>query len=226
MHLPTAVAQPLFYLLYRFERRKSPIPPIRRDVHWLPVNVQTQFDRLLDVSLKSGVNQLIDYHLPYPKVDFLNYICDWRGYVAHGSQNKTLTVLQPIRFSQDASEFGNRRQIFCSPDAVWAIWFAILDKSKCHLTENGCVRLGSGQKRIKYYHFELPAPCKKDPPFTDGMLYIAQASSFPTRHHYPMLDWLNAEIEEWGSVNPVTPLARLQVTPQDFPYLDKVQYRL
>jgi hypothetical protein len=181
---------------------------------------------LLDGCLKSGINQLIEYHLPYPKVDFLNYICDWRGFVAHGSITQDYSVLRPVRKSTDTSEFGTRQQIFCSPDGIWAIWFAILDKSKCHLTENGCVRLGRGQKRIKYYHFDLPEANKNDPPFSDGMIYIAQATDFPTRHHYPMLDWLDAEIEEWGSVSPVTPLVRLHVTPQDFPYLDKVQYRL
>ncbi len=226
MRLPPTISRNLFYLHYRFERRKSPIPPIRRYVHTLPADEQTLFDGLLDASMEMGSNHLIDYCLSYPKVDFLNYICDWRGYVAHGSLVQDLAVLEPIRYSQDSSEFGNRQQIFCSPDAVWAIWFAILEKSKCHLTENGCVRIGSGQKRIKYYHFELPASCKSDPPFTDGMIYIAHAADFPDRHHYPMLDWFDAEIEEWGSLNPVMPLVRLPVTPQDFPYLDMVQYRL
>jgi hypothetical protein len=40
------------------------------------------------------------------------------------------------------------------------------------------------------------------------------------------LDWFDAEIEEWGSAEPVIPLAKLPVTPSDFPYLDKVQYYL
>jgi hypothetical protein len=226
MSLPSLIARPLFYLLYRFERRKSPIPPIRRDVQTLPPDKQAQFDDLLDSSIKSGINHLIDYQLAYPKVDFLNYVCDWRGFVAHGSLAQDLSLLQPIRYSQDASEFGNRQQIFCSPDGIWAIWFAILDKSICHLTENGCVRLGSGSKRSKFYHFDLPAACRNDKPFTEGMVYIAHASDFPDHRNYPMLDWFDAEIEEWGSVDSVTPLVRLQVTPEDFPYLDKVQFRL
>ncbi len=226
MPLPSTIARPLFYLIYRFERRKSPIPPIRREIQPLPHDKQAQFDELLDASIKSGKNQLIDYQLPYPKADFLNYVCDWRGYVAHGSVAQDLSVLQPIRYTQDASEFGNRQQIFSTPDGIWAIWFAILDKSKIHLTENGCVRLGSGSNRSKFYHFDLPTINRNDPPFTDGMVYIAQASDFPHHRRYPMLDWFNAEIEEWGSVDPVTPLVRLHVTPQDFPYLDKVQFRL
>jgi hypothetical protein len=58
------------------------------------------------------------------------------------------------------------------------------------------------------------------------MVYIAQASDFTHHRHFPLLDWFDAEIEEWGSVESVTTLVRLQVTPEDFPYLDKVQFPL
>jgi hypothetical protein len=226
MHLPSFITQPLVYLLYRIERHKSPIPPIKRGIHPYSLDEQSAFDDLLDSTVRLGSNQLIDYQLPYPKADFLNYLCDWRGYIAHGSTFQDLPILQPLRLSHDSSEFGNRQQIFCSPDGIWAIWFAILDKSKIHVTENGCVRVGRGQKRIKLYHFDLPAECKSAPPFVDGMVYIAKAEEFPYHRPYPLLEWLDAEIEEWGSVNPITPLAKLQVKPEDFPYLDKVQFRL
>jgi len=224
--MPSFITRPLFHLIYRINRRASPIPPIQRVVQPLSADKQSAFGRLLDATLAQGPNSLIDYHLPYPKVDFLNYICDWRGYVAHGSPLQNLTTLQPVRLTQDSSEFGSRRQIFCSPDGIWALWFAILDKSKIHVTENGCVRVGHGPGRIKYYHFDLPAGNKGDPPFTDGMVYIANAEDFPEHRPYPLLDWFDAEIEEWGSANPVTPLAKLPVKPEDFPYLDKVQFYL
>jgi hypothetical protein len=226
VHLPTSIAQPLFYLLYRIERRNTPIPPIRRVIRPYSADEQLAFDGLLDSTLMLGLNQLIDYQLPYPKTDFLNYLYDWRGYVAHGTPLQELPILQPVRLTNDSSEFGKRQQIFCSPDSIWAIWFAILDKSKIHVTENGCVRVGRGQKRIKYYHFDLPCENKSAPLFIDGMVYLAKAEEFPDHHPYPLLDWLDAEIEEWGSVNPITPLAKLQVKPEDFPYLDMVQFRL
>jgi hypothetical protein len=46
----------------------------------------------------------------------------------HGSPSHDLETLQPIRKGRDNNEFGNRQQIFCSPDAIWAMWFAILEK--------------------------------------------------------------------------------------------------
>jgi hypothetical protein len=226
MHVPSILTRPVFELIYRLDRRASPIPPIRRRVVPIAPVQQAAFDEVLDSALAAGPGSPIDYQLPFPKANFLNYICDWRGYVAHGSPFPDLATLEPVRLSHDSSKFGNRQQIFCSPDGTWAMWFAVLDKSRINQTQNGCVRVGRGPGRIKYYHFDLPAENKADPPFTDGMVYIARAADFPDHRPYPLLDWFEAEIEEWGSSNPVTPLARLAVTPQDFPYLDKVQFWL
>jgi len=167
MALPDFLAQPIFHIIYTINRRQdgAKIPPIRRRVKPAPREQSLAFDRMIDTALADGHNTLINYSLPYPKADFLNYLCDWRGFVAHGSPLHELDKLQPIRKSGDNNEFGNRQQIFCSPDAIWAMWFAILD-------------------------------------------------------------WFDGEIEEWGSTQPITPLARIRVSPQDFPYLDKVQFRL
>ena len=129
MPLPPLLARPIFNLLYRLMRGGSPIPPIRRDLQPAPPEQQAAFDDLLDHALTQGPAAPLDYTLPYPRLDFLNYACDWRGYAAHGTPRTDLETLQPVRLSTDASEFGRRQQIFCSPDAIWAMWFAILDKS-------------------------------------------------------------------------------------------------
>lgn len=149
---------------------------------------------------------------------------DWRGLVVHGSPMHDLTTLEPIRKSRDVTEFGNRTQIFCSPDAIWAMWFAILDKDKFSLTNNACVRIGSGAHREKYYHFALPRNKKEDEPFTAGMIYICRAESFPSRRVIPILQFLGGEVEEWGSEQPVQPLAKITVAPSDFPFLNQVQF--
>ncbi len=228
MVLPDFLARPIFHVIYLMNRRAggATIPPIRRKVKPVSDEQRLAFDDLLNAALSEGNNALIDYDLPHPKADFLNYICDWRGFVVHGSPMHELETLEPVRKSKDKDEFGNRQQIFCSPDAMWAMWFAILDKDKFNLTSNGCVRVGSGARRLKYYHFELPKANKENSPFTEGMIYIARAEDFPDKRPFPLLDTFNAEVEEWGSTSPVTPLARLKVGPQDFPYFDKVQFNL
>ena len=228
MPLPEPMAKPVFHLVYLLIRRMegAKIPPIRRRVTPVGESRKQAFDHMLDAALACDSRIPIDYSLLYPKSEFLNYVCDWRGFVAHGSPLHDLEVLQPIRKSSDKSEFGQRRQIFCSPDAMWAMWFAILDKDKFNLTRNGSVRVGRGERRVKYYHFELPKINEVNRPFAEGTIYIARAGDFPDKRPYPILDWFDGEIEEWGSSGPVKPLARMRVSPQDFPYLDKIQFCL
>ena len=228
MPLPSFLAKPTFHLIYTYMRRREggTIPPIRRVVTPVETTRKQAFDVLLDTALVGDSLKPIIYNLPYPKSEFLNYLCDWRGFVAHGSPQPDLKMLEPIRKSSDTTEFGNRQQIFCSPDAIWAMWFAILEKGKFNQTRNGCVRVGNGKQRVKYYHFELPRKNKEDQPFTEGMIYIARAQDFPDKRPYPILDWFDGEIEEWGSTRPVSPVAKIRVSPQDFPYLNQVQYSL
>jgi len=228
MPLPSFLAKPIFHLIHAFMRRKegATTPPIRRTVTPVEETRKQVFDMLLDSALIGNPRVPISYNLSYPKAEFLNYICDWRGFVVHGSPLTDLVTLQPIRKSSDKNEFGNRQQIFASPDANWAMWFAILDKAKCNLTRNGSIRLGRGNNRVKFYHFELPKENKENQPFIEGMLYITRAQDFPDKRSYPILEWFDGEIEEWGSTQPVSPLAKIRVTPRDFPYLDKVQFSL
>jgi hypothetical protein len=228
MPLPSFLAKPIFHLIYTLMRRKegATIPPIRRKIMPVDETRRQTFDFLLDSALIGNPRVPISYNLAYPKSEFLNYICDWRGFVMHGSPLTDLVTLQPVRKSSDKSEFGNRQQIFGSPDAIWAMWFAILDKDKINLTRNGSVRVGSGSQRVKYYHFELPKENKEHNPFAEGMIYITRAQDFPDKRPYPILDWFDAEIEEWGSTQPISPLAKIRVAPRDFPYLDKVQFSL
>jgi hypothetical protein len=228
MPLPSFLAKPIFHLLYTFMRRKegATIPPIRRKVTMVDESCKQAFDMLLDSALIGNPRVPISYNLVYPKSEFLNYICDWRGFVVHGSPLTNLETLEPVRKSRDSNEFGNRQQIFSSPDANWAMWFAILDKANFKQTRNGCVRVGRGSQRVKYYHFELPKENKEKQPFAEGMLYIARAQDFPDKRPYPLLDWFDGEIEEWGSTQPVKPLAKIRVSPRDFPYLNKVQFSL
>lgn len=228
MPIPHLLANPLFRTIYTIQRRRegAAIGPIRRRILPVPEEKRITFDRLFDSARERGSNTLIDYDLPYPKSDFLNYLCDWRGFVMHGSPLLDLEVLQPIRKSRDNNEFGNRQQIFASPDAMWAMWFAILDKSKYNLTNNGCVRVGTGLQRVKYYHFDLPKSNKENQPFGEGMMYVTRAEDFPDKRPFPLLDYFNAEVEEWGSTSPITPLARIRVKPEDFPYLAQVQFSL
>jgi len=181
MPLPLPIAKPIFQIIYQTIRvvTKVKAPSIQRAVTYVNKEQRFAFDRLFDSTLQSEPNTQIDYNLPYPKSDFLNYICDWRGYVTHGSPLHDLDTLQPIRKSSDTSEFGNRQQIFASPDAMWAMWFAILDKEKYKSTNNACIRLGHSDNRTKFYYFALPKKQKRRIPFHRRDDIHQQCNGFP-----------------------------------------------
>ncbi|MBM3150964.1 MAG: hypothetical protein FJZ96_01960 [Chloroflexi bacterium] len=196
--MPEFIALPLFRRIYPLVRKSegSLAPSVRRRV--VPVDPQAayEFNRLFNASLPLQAKQSIENDLPYPKLDFLNHLCDWRGLVAHGTNRPDLEVLQPVRYNADSSEFGNRQQIFCSPDAIWAMWFAILDKTKYRTTRNGCVGVGSEARLEKYYHFELPHDLKGQFPFVAGTLYLARAEYFPSRLRIQALNISGGDFED------------------------------
>ena len=229
MSLPLFIARPIFSILFRLIRltEGSKVAPLRRRKQFYETKSSTAFDTLLEKTLGEGSNTLIHYDLPYSKVDFLNYLCDHCDFVAHGSPLPDLLLLEPIRYSSDVTEFGNRKIIFSTPDAIWAMWFAILDKGRARSTSNACIRLGSRASQWdKYYHFNLPVNMQGQYPFTEGTIYLAHASDFPEKHAMRQLEFFGAEFEEWGSAKPVQPVARLQISPQDFPYLGSVEYNM
>ena len=232
MPFPSSILVPLIHWQIRRMNRGFPTQhsPFRRTRTAPNVQRREAFEDLWQSTLARGVpNALIDYHLPYPKIDFLHYLCDDLGYVAHGSPRADLEVLQPIRLTGDTTEFGKREQIFASPDAVWAAWFAILDKRRMRMTNNGCIRIGAyGSNWTKIYYFMLPKEGKEpaNRPLTDGMIYIARAEDFPHHRPSPAPAWMGIDVEEWGSTQPVTPLARLPFAVADFPYLDRVEFVL
>src|SRR5262245_24421759 len=98
MPLPSFLAKPIFHVNYTYLRRKegATVPPIRRKVTLVDAAHKQAFDILLDTALVGNSQKPMNYNLPYPKAEFLNYVCDWRGFVIHGSPVHDLETLQPI----------------------------------------------------------------------------------------------------------------------------------
>jgi len=201
---------------------------IKRSLGPVDADRRAAFEDQLDRSLRQGSNAAIRYDLPYPKYEFLNYLCDEKGLVGHGSSMSDLITLEPVRRSEDVSEFGNRRQVFSSADGIWAMWFAILDKTKLQYgTINGCFTLlrDSGDRHRFYYYAIDADSLRQSSPYGPGVVYLAEADRFPNIHRLPFTappPYQDIHLEEYGSDAPVRPVAHLHVEPLDFPHLDQV----
>ena len=87
---------------------------------------QRAFDDLWQSRPEGG---FLNYHLPYPKWQFLSYLCESRELVLHGSQDVGIGIVEP-RQANDTKAFSNQRAIYATTDGIWVIYFAILDRQK------------------------------------------------------------------------------------------------
>src|SRR5512139_2044922 len=109
---------------------------------------RTDIDQLLDRVKAAGTNTRINYTFPIPKWQFLCYLADQQGVVLHGTGEPNIQVFEP-RLSNDLNEFGAQTAVYAAGDGLWAMFFAILDRSNYRMaTSNACVRLVDEAGRV------------------------------------------------------------------------------
>ena len=184
------------------------------------------FDAAMDAALAQGPGAEIEYDLPFPKYLFLDYLAEKRGMVLHGSLHRHLATLEPIRNSRDSSEFGDQPAIYATQDPLWALFFAVLDRSKLEGSiNNGAIWLrGDEGSLIRRYYYCINAESLRRNPWKPGAIYLLPGDKFepdPTQEGvrvgiYTLL------ATHWLCRTAVQPLARLLVQPEDFPFLKRV----
>ncbi|HUS13480.1 MAG TPA: hypothetical protein VM536_00490 [Chloroflexia bacterium] len=176
------------------------------------------FEGMLADARSRGPGSVIAWQGAYPKHEFLTYLAECGGLLMHGSNRTAIRVLQP---RSQVNYLGERvRAVFATPDGIWPMFFAVLDREVYEGSlRNGCffVTDPAGETR-KCYHFSINRELLPHQPWTEGMIYILDRAGF-TRVH----DLAGNPLEEWTSLAPVRPLARLPVAPEDFPFLAQVQ---
>lgn len=160
----------------------------------------------------------IKYDIPYPKHEFLTALVTRHEIVLHGSSNGEIGVFSP---TLQTDYFGrSRRAVFAASDGIWPMFFAILNRSRYHGSlRNACYweadELG---RRHKCYAFSINAAFLKRRPWSRGWIHILPRATFER-----VVDEDGSPSEEWLSTRQVTPLARLAVSPADFPFLKEVE---
>lgn len=203
--------------------------PIDSCLHSPDMTVSTEaaraFDQLYNAVLAGGPAADIAYNLPYPKYLFLDYLASTRGIMLHGSNLRGLDALRPIRTSSDSSEFGRQDAIYATPDPLWAMFFALLDRTGWSGTSNGSIHLADDAgNRIRRYYFALEHNHLRRQPWRQGAMYILPGEGFepdPSEVGKKAGPY-TIQPTQWIYRGELTPLARLDLEPEDFPFRDCV----
>ena len=109
--------------------------------------------------------------------------------------------------------------VYGTHDGLWAMFFAIVDRGRLKGSiRNGVMYLHNrAGEALAVYNFSVNQAQLAERPWTEGALYLLPRENFQ-RQRLTEVSYSN----EWASVTPVRPVARLDVVPEDFPFLDRI----
>lgn len=187
----------------------------------LSLEKRERFDQLYRLTPPGG---LIEYQLPYPKWQYLTYLCENRDLVLHGSQNRHIDVVEP-RQARDVRDFSSQHAIYATTDGIWVIYFAILDRERFKPLSlfNSCfqARTSSGAFSDPVYFFSISHSALIQGPWCNGMIYILPRQSF-RRETNQIIQGMEIQFPHWVSESAAMPIARLEVRSDDFPFLQEI----
>jgi hypothetical protein len=199
--------------------------------YWLtrptvPLTAETRadFDQLLAELRSAGATPLIDYRFAAPKWLFLCYLADQWGVVLHGTGDPGIQRFEP-RPSSDLTAFGAQTAVYAARDGLWPLFFAVVDRTRYALTTtNACVQLvdPAGQASPPYYVFGISQAALAQQPWRAGTVYLLPGDTFVNQPSLSFGDY-EVRVPQLASLAPVTPFARLAVTPADFPFLQDIR---
>jgi hypothetical protein len=164
----------------------------------------------------------ITWGLPWPRHRFVEWLTHRRHVIFHGSPRDDLDLFVPRRGSIELFDHGgrgNRNAVYGTPYGLWSMWFAVIDRSKLDGSiRNGVFNFSDGTETLDVYNFSVHHEYLDKPIWRTGTLYLLPAESFQPIPFYPGGPLSN----EWASTDELRPIARLEVRPEDFPFLDRV----
>ena len=186
-------------------------------------SAQIAFDELLNTTLGIGGCPTIQFTLPWQKWQFLCYLADHHDIALHGSGDPYIALFEP-RQANDLNEFGNQKAVYAASDGLWAMFFAIVDRDRVGSVTNACVRLAdeTGTLHGPYYVFSVSQSALASQPWRTGVVYLLPRMTFTFQ---PSMAFGSNEVHfaQLARLEPVQPLAKLTVTPEDFPFLGQIR---
>jgi hypothetical protein len=155
---------------------------------------------------------------------FLSTLAERREIAFHGTGDPNIESFEP-REPIDFAPFGHQEAVFATTDPIWAMFYAIVDRDRYRLTiSNGCILLmdADGRPGLPHYFFSVTGDALPEQPWRTGYVYFLPAETFvaqPTDTYAGRV----ARVPQLASPVAVTPVARLQVNPGDFPFLAQIR---
>lgn len=182
------------------------------------------FEGLYAAYIKPGDGGLIPYPLAAPKWQFLCWLADCKEILLHGSGNGQIAQFEP-RKSDDIEEFGNRCAVYAASDGLWPIYYAILNRDEYPMSLiNGCFRVADADGALgeMFYFYSISRDALRERPWRQGFVYLLPRQGFDQQSPLPTKQG-DVHISQWASLLPVKPLAKIAVSPEDFPFLGQIR---
>ncbi len=212
-----------------------PLRPLDRPAHpppgsglsapHLDVDASTEdiFTQIWSDATGAADGRILDHDAIRPAHRFVQWLMTRDSMIFHGSNLDDIDLFQPIRRSMEVGDLtgrGNLGAVYGTHDGLWAMFFAVIDRNRLEGTiRNGVSRFESiTGEQVDLYHFSIHRELVALRPFTSGALYLMPREPFQRLPMYPGGPASN----EWACHVPVRPLARIPVTPADFPFLDDI----
>ena len=181
-----------------------------------------KFKKLLQAALAQADGGWIEYDLPYPKHEFVQFVSVQDQIIFHGTQNPDIDEFLPLRKSmelRDETGRGNIQGVYGTHDGLWSMFFAIVDRQQLHGSIRNGVMYFQNQagEQIAVYNFSINQAQLDERPYREGALYFLPRETFTRLHLTPQ-----SLSNEWASEVPVKPIAKMKILPEDFPFLEQI----
>jgi hypothetical protein len=194
------------------------VPPLE-----LELEEVAAYEALFAQTLEEADGGWLELAAKRPRWRFVEWLTRQQSVIFHGSPKEDIEVFRPVRSSvelMDHAGKGNLAAVYGTPFGLWAMWFAVLDRSLLRGSiRNGVTRWTDREGRaLDLYHFSVDHSHVGGDIWRTGTLYLLPRDSFRPSPYFPG----GPDSNEWASPEDMRPLKRIAVEPEDFPFREQV----